>query len=118
MFAATQNTQSALGPALQGAYMVTNQIGGKLMVFQSTMPNLGVGKLRNRDNPRAMGTDKERQLLQPEELFYKRLGVECSRNQLCVDLFICASSQMDVASLAPLAKFTGGQVSYHGNFTA
>ena len=81
MFAATQNTVSALGPALQGAYMVASHMGGKMVVFQSCMPNLGVGKLRNRDNPRAMGTDKEKKLLQPDELFYKRLGVECSRQQ-------------------------------------
>ena len=116
MFAATSNTQSCLGPALQGAYMVMQQLGGKMLVFQTTMPNLGVGKLRNRDNPRVMGTDKERTLLQPEELFYKRLGVECSRNQICVDMFIGASGFMDIASIAPLSKFTGGQLTYYPAF--
>eukprot|EP01051_Picozoa_sp_SAG22_P019566 SAG22_NODE_3657_length_1590_cov_1.606304_1_plen_120_part_10 len=65
-----------------------------------------------------MGTDKERALLQPDELFYKRLGVECSRNQLCVDIFIGASANMDVASIAPLAKYTGGQLNYYQNFNA
>jgi len=118
MFAATQNTQSALGPALQGAYMVMQHIGGKMLVMQTIMPNLGVGKLRNRDNPRVMGTDKERTHMQPEELFYKRLGVECSRNQICVDMLVCASGFMDVASLAPLSKFTGGQLSYFNAFRA
>jgi protein transport protein SEC24 len=118
MFASTQNTQSALGPALQGAYMVMQHLGGKMIVMQTTMPNLGVGKLRNRDNPRVMGTDKERTHMQPEELFYKRLGVECSRNQICVDMLIGASSFMDVASMAPLSKFTGGQVSYFSAFRA
>ena len=89
-----------------------------MLVMQTIMPNLGVGKLRNRDNPRVMGTDKERTHMQPEELFYKRLGVECSRNQICVDMLVCASGFMDVASLAPLSKFTGGQLSYFNAFRA
>ncbi len=118
MFASTSNTQSCLGPALQGAYMVMQKMGGKMLVFQTTMPNLGVGKLRNRDNPRVMGTDKERSLMQPEELFYKRLGVECSRNQICVDMFVGASGFMDIASMAPLPKFTGGQLNYFAAFRA
>jgi protein transport protein SEC24 len=40
-----------------------SSVGGKMLVFQSTLPSTGLGALRNRDNPRLYGTDKEHTLL-------------------------------------------------------
>jgi len=40
-----------------------SSVGGKMLVFQSTLPSTGHGALRNRDNPRLYGTDKEHTLL-------------------------------------------------------
>lgn len=33
--------ESAMGPALQAAFMVVSPIGGKLLLFQSAVPSLG-----------------------------------------------------------------------------
>ena len=49
---------SCLGPALKAAFTVTKQIGGKMCVFQSIMPNLGDGALRPRENQSNHGNAK------------------------------------------------------------
>ena len=55
------------GPALNAAKRVIQHIGGKLLLFQSSLPTIGEGTLKPRDNPRLLGTDKEHMLLNPEE---------------------------------------------------
>jgi protein transport protein SEC24 len=47
-FAETTQVESWMGPALQAAYMAMNAVGGKLLIFQCTLPSLGVGRLLNR----------------------------------------------------------------------
>jgi Sec23/Sec24 trunk domain len=37
-------THSAFGPALQCIFLIMNGIGGKLLVFQSAPPSVGVGE--------------------------------------------------------------------------
>ena len=102
-----------MGPAIQAAYMAMNHIGGKLMVFQCTLPSLGSGRLLNRgDDHRNAGTDKEHQMRAPADPFFKKISAECSRQQICVDVFASASPYADLASLAVLPRYTGGQV-YH-----
>ena len=112
-FAETNQVDSCMGPAIQAAYMAMNHIGGKLMVFQCTLPSLGSGRLLNRgDDHRNAGTDKEHQMRAPADPFFKKISAECSRQQICVDVFASASPYADLASLAVLPRYTGGQV-YH-----
>ncbi|KAJ3670278.1 hypothetical protein LUZ60_010602 [Juncus effusus] len=117
MFQNNANVESALGPALKAAYMVMGQIGGKLLVFQSNLPSIGVGRLRLRgDDVRAYGTEKEHQLRMPEDPFYKQMAAEFVKNQIAVDVFALASRFCDIASLGVMAKYTGGQVYYYPSF--
>lgn len=44
LFNKTQETTSALGPALHCAYKVMSSQGGKMIVCQSILPSLGTGK--------------------------------------------------------------------------
>jgi protein transport protein SEC24 len=54
-------------------------------VFQVTLPGLGPGALQ----PRSAGGAKDASaLLNPAIDFYKRLALECSAQQVAVDLFI------------------------------
>ncbi|KAF6998290.1 hypothetical protein CFC21_014419 [Triticum aestivum] len=113
------NVESALGPALKAAFMVMGQIGGKLLVFQSTLPSLGIGRLRLRgDDVRAYGTDKEHILRIPEDPFYKQMAAEFTKNQIAVDIFSLSDKYCDIASLGSLAKYTGGQVYHYPSFQA
>lgn len=117
-FAQTQKVDSAMGPALQAAFLVMNHIGGKLLLFQAATPSLGIGKIKARDNPALYGTDREYALRSPEDPFYKRFSAEASRFQICLDIFACGSQFQDLPSLGALPKYTGGQCYYYPGFAA
>lgn len=115
MFNKSQVSESCLGPALKAAFTVMKAIGGKMCVFQSTLPNLGDGALKVRENPRVMGTPDEVKFLRPEIPWYKDTAIEFSRAQISVDMFLFPNQYMDVASISELATVTAGSVySYPG----
>ncbi len=66
----------------QAAMMAMQHVGGKLHLFQAAVPNLGVGRIKNREQANVYGTDRESSLRQPEDAFYKRYASEASRNQV------------------------------------
>lgn len=60
-----------------------SSIGGKMLVFQSSLPSTGQGALRNRENPRMLGTDKEQTLLSPVDTYVRivrSMQAECAAN--------------------------------------
>ncbi|XP_010547070.1 PREDICTED: protein transport protein Sec24-like At3g07100 [Tarenaya hassleriana] len=117
MFQDNVNMESAFGPALKAAFMVMNQLGGKLLIFQNTLPSLGVGRLKLRgDDPRVYGTDKEYSLRIPEDPFYKQMAADCTKFQIGVNVYAFSDKYTDIASLGTLAKYTGGQVYYYPGF--
>lgn len=82
-----------------------NQLGGKLLVFQSTLPSLSVGRLRLRgDDLRAYGTDKEHILRVPDDPFYKQMAAEFTKKQIAVDIYAFSDKYSDIASLGAYAK--------------
>jgi protein transport protein SEC24 len=109
MFQYTQNATSCMGSALQAGHKLISAIGGKMVVLTATLPNIGVGKLEVREDKKVLGTSKEGSLLQTGNSFYKSFAVECSKNQVSVDMFLFASGYQDVASLSNLPRYTGGQ---------
>jgi protein transport protein SEC24 len=66
MYASNKTTESALGPALDAAFHVMQHVGGKMVVLQTVLPTVGAGKLRPREAPKLLGSDKEHTLLAPE----------------------------------------------------
>jgi protein transport protein SEC24 len=111
LFKDTQDTQSAMGPALQCAYKIMASEGGKLVVFQSTLPSIGAGKLLDRQA--ANNDPTGRQLMQPGDQYYKTLALELSKVQIGCDLFFFAPKYVDVATIGCLSKFTGGEVNHY-----
>ncbi|KAI3984782.1 hypothetical protein MKX01_039399 [Papaver californicum] len=119
MFLDNVNVESAFGPALKAAFMVMNRLGGKLLIFQTTLPTLGVGRLRSRgDDLRVYGTDKEHALRIPEDPFYKQMAADLTKFQIGVNVYAFSDKYTDLASLGTLAKYTGGQVYYYPSFQA
>ncbi|KAF9674793.1 hypothetical protein SADUNF_Sadunf10G0163900 [Salix dunnii] len=117
MFQENVNVESALGPAVKATFMVMSQLGGKLLIFQNTLPSLGVGRLKLRgDDPRVYGTDKEHALRIPEDLFYKNMAAECTKYQIGVNVYTFSDKYTDIASLGALAKYSGGQIYYYPSF--
>merc|ERR1719409_2011395 len=119
MFTGTRNMESCLGPAVTAAYRVMGHIGGKMCVFQSTLPSLGEGKLKHRENPRAYGSDAEHALFKPDdEKWYQTKAIEFSRLQICVELFLFSHQYCDVSTLSALPKYTAGQLYHYPAFAA
>uniref|UniRef100_A0A668AQJ8 SEC24 homolog A, COPII coat complex component n=1 Tax=Myripristis murdjan TaxID=586833 RepID=A0A668AQJ8_9TELE len=99
LFEKTMETQSALGPALQAAFKLLSPTGGRMSVFQTQLPNLGVGALKSREDPNQRASAKDIQHLSPATDFYKKLALDCSGQQVAVDLFLLSAQYCDLASL-------------------
>lgn len=118
---------SALGPALIAAHRILAPIGGRITVFQASLPTVGNpsdgSALANRENPntRTISSDNAVQLtplLNPATDFFKKLALECSEHQIAVDLFSLNPSYSDIASVSQISKISGGSIFYYGNSSA
>lgn len=118
MFQHTQNGASCLGAALRAGHKLIAPVGGKITVLSSCLPNLGQGKLEPREVKANLGTSKENALLQTANSFYKSFAVECSKNQVSIDMFLFSSTYQDVASLSNLPRYTGGQTYFYPGWNA
>lgn len=118
MFQDSHVVGNALGSALQAAHQLINKIGGKIICLTATLPTLGEGALKARDDPKLLGTSKESSLLTAASSFYKTFAIECSKQQVSVDMFLFSSSYTDVATLACLPRYTAGQTYLYPGFNA
>ncbi|CAB1325503.1 unnamed protein product [Coregonus sp. 'balchen'] len=113
MFSQTRETHSALGPALQAAYKLMSSTGGRVSVFQTQLPTLGAGLLQSREDPNQRSSNKGVQHLGPATDFYKKLALDCSGQQIGVDLFLLSSQYSDLASIACVSKYSAGSIFYY-----
>ncbi|KAI4205181.1 MAG: hypothetical protein LQ350_000503 [Teloschistes chrysophthalmus] len=118
MFQNTQNSGSCMGAALRAGHKLISPLGGKLTVLTASLPNMGHGKLDMREDKKVLGTSKEGSLLQTGNSFYKSFAVECSKNQVSIDMFLFSSQYQDVASLSNLPRYTGGQTYFYPGWNA
>ncbi|GAA5885064.1 hypothetical protein JCM16303_006387 [Sporobolomyces ruberrimus] len=118
MFHDTHNTGNALGAGLQAAFKLISHVGGKVVCLSASLPNLGPGALKNREDSKILGTSKESTLLQAQTSFYKSFAIECSRSQVSVDMWLFSSAYTDVSTLSGLPRYTGGQTYYYPSFNA
>lgn len=115
-FNETRISDSCLGCAIQAGYNIIQNVGGKMLIFQSVLPLKGLGALKHRESTTLLGTDKERILLNSSEPFYSRFADMCQKKHICVDLFCFGNMFLDIASLVDLPKNTGGELYYYPNF--
>ncbi|CAM9383976.1 unnamed protein product [Scytosiphon promiscuus] len=120
MHSQTRDAECCLGPALSAAGNVMGHVGGKMAVLCASLPSTGEAKLKHRENPRVLGTDREHLLLKADadQPWYQKKAVDFSKLQICVDLFLFSAGYTDVATLVNLPKFTAGQLFYYPAFNA
>lgn len=116
-FEDTTNGLFALGPALKSGHKLVSGIGGKLVAFAATLPNLGEGKLQLRESQDSKGKDS-RTLLNAADGFYKSFAVTCNASQVSIDLFLTCATYQDVATLANLPRYTAGQTHFYAAWTS
>ncbi|CAO0790622.1 unnamed protein product [Mucor circinelloides] len=107
--------------AVQAAALALKSTGGKVTVFQSSLPSLGPGVLKNRDDPKIYGQEREKGLFQPQDTFYTQLGTSCVQAGVSVDLWLIpaiSTPYMDVATIGVLSALTGGDTHYLPDFDA
>ncbi|XP_026089897.1 protein transport protein Sec24A isoform X2 [Carassius auratus] len=116
MFAQTMETQSALGPALQAAFKLLCPTGGRMSVFQTQLPTLGIGALQPREEPSQRANAKDVQHLSPATDFYKKLALDCSGHHVAVDLFLLSAQYSDLSSLGCISRYSAGSVYYYPSY--
>ncbi|XP_003967017.2 protein transport protein Sec24D [Takifugu rubripes] len=119
MFADTGESETVFAPVIQAGIEAFKaaQCSGKLFIFHSSMPTAEApGKLKNRDDKKLVGTDKEKTLFQPQKGVYEQLSKECVAQGCCVDLFLFPSQYVDVATMGDVPARTGGSVYKYSNF--
>lgn len=102
---------NCLGSALKLAQTMIQEIGGRISIFQVSLPTLGLGALKSREESTEGG-----QNLGPATDFYKALSLECTGFQICLDLFMFNTQYADLATLSEVAKFSTGCVYHFPNY--
>ncbi|XP_024531752.1 protein transport protein Sec24-like At4g32640 [Selaginella moellendorffii] len=110
--------ESALGAAMKGSFLALKPTGGKLLVFQSVLPSIGLGALTPREAEARDKSAEAHKVLQPADKTLKAMAEEFSSSQVCVDLFLTTQTYVDIASLSVVPITTGGQAYYYFPFSA
>uniref|UniRef100_A0A2P2J682 Protein transport protein Sec24C n=1 Tax=Rhizophora mucronata TaxID=61149 RepID=A0A2P2J682_RHIMU len=122
MFQNSRTAESAFGAAIKAAFIAMKSTGGKLLVFQSVLPSVGIGALSAREaegrSNASAGEKEAHKLLQPADKTLKEMAIEFAEYQVCVDVFITTQSYVDIASISVIPRTTGGQVYYYYPFSA
>ncbi|KAK8628544.1 hypothetical protein V6N13_009131 [Hibiscus sabdariffa] len=121
MFQSSTTVESCFGAAIKAAYLAMKSSGGKLLVFQSVMPSVGIGALSSREaegRTHIIAGEKEaHKLLLPADKILKTMATEFAEYQVCVDVFITTQTYVDIASISVIPRTTGGQVYYYYPFS-
>ncbi|XP_021281643.1 protein transport protein Sec24-like At4g32640 [Herrania umbratica] len=122
MFLDNRTAESAFVAAVKAAFLAIKSTGGKLLVFQSVLPSVGMVTLSARDaegrNNTSAGEKEVHKLLQPADKTLKTMANEFAECQVCVDVFITTQTYVDIASISLIPGTTGGQVYYYYPFSS
>ena len=112
----TKNTETCTGNAISFASSLLQDCGGKIMLFQASLPSAGHGKLKVREAANILGTEAEKELLNPVTDYYTKIANLVVEKQMSIDLFLGSAQYTDVCTLSQLVQQTGGQLFYYPSF--
>jgi protein transport protein SEC24 len=111
--------QHCVGAAMQIALDALSETGGKVILFQTGISSVGIGSVKNRFDPKLVGSKEETKLFRGAVAFYNDLAckaVEEKKITVGFDLFLCTGTHVDLASIAEVTRATGGQVYFYDNY--
>uniref|UniRef100_A0A7E4WB79 Protein transport protein SEC24 n=1 Tax=Panagrellus redivivus TaxID=6233 RepID=A0A7E4WB79_PANRE len=103
-----RQSSNCLGAGIRLVYELISDIGGRVSVFQASLPDSGVGALQDRENN---NTNAENFGLSTD--YYKNIALESTIKQISYDFFVFSKKFIDLATLAELSKITGGSIHYY-----
>ncbi|XP_044020239.1 protein transport protein Sec24C-like [Aphidius gifuensis] len=121
MFCDSRETETILAPAIQAGIeaLKASDCPGKLIVLHSSLPIAEApGKLKNRDDRKLLGTDKEKTILTSQNNIYEDIGKDCISVGCSVDLYLFNNSYIDIATIGQVCRLSGGQVFKYTYFQA
>ncbi|KMZ62821.1 Protein transport protein Sec24-like [Zostera marina] len=114
--------ESSLIAAMKASCLAMKPTGGKLLVFQSVLPSVGIGSFSSREAEGktnvSSGEKEADKLLQPVDKTLKTMAIDFAEWQIRVDIFISSQTYVDIASICVVPTTTGGQVYYYYPFSA
>jgi len=116
-YSQNHSTGCAFGSAIKAASLILEEHGGKMITFLASFPNINPGKLEQRFKPEFTGTAKEMEYFKPQTTFYQLEAEKCVKQHIGIDLFVFATTYMDIATLACLSKTTGGQLFFYPRYS-
>ncbi|GAA5990972.1 hypothetical protein JCM10908_000105 [Rhodotorula pacifica] len=116
LYASSSIVESAMTGPLKATMMALKTLGGQLNIFQTSLPTVGLGALKHREDSKLYGTEKEKTLFIPQDPFYRIAAEECVEAGIGINLFLFPSQYIDAATLGALPGLTGGDLFFHPRF--
>jgi len=108
------DTYSSLGAAMKIAVEMMKKTGGRISVFQQSMPSIGPGKLQPREDPNKRAAQEISSiLLRASTDFYTQVALESQSSQVAIDMFFLSSRYIDIATLANASRHSAGEIRYY-----
>lgn len=122
LFVDNKETDLILGPVIEAGIeaIIQAKSPGKLFIFHSNLPSAAGthGQLKNRDDKKHLGTDKEKQVFAPQNDYYSQLGKKCIEAGCAVDLFLISNQFVDLATISEVTRRCGGKIYKYDFFNA
>ncbi|OMH83270.1 Protein transport protein Sec24C [Zancudomyces culisetae] len=116
MFSQNRTAEPAMGAVTQVVLEALKGRGGKLFMFQTALPTLGPGSLKNRDDAKLHNTDKEKTLYVPQDSFYTDTAIKYVEQGIGVNLYLFPNAYTDVATISQLSTLTSGELYTYPSF--
>lgn len=101
----TRVVDSCLGAASAFALEAMQSHGGRIVVFSTTLPSIGIGMLRNRDTASQGSSDKVNPLVIPQGDFYSKTAKKAASFGVSYVLVSTPSAFMDLATIGNTSLF-------------
>lgn len=109
------------GPAaLFSSIELLRESAGKVLWFLVDVPSTGFGALKSRVQPSLYNSEKEHTLFLPDGSLtaYAQMSQLCLSYRVAVDVFACAQTDIDLATISSVSAPAGGEVHYYHKFNA
>lgn len=105
-YAETLESYSALGPVLHAVYEIMRLNGGRVTVFQSSRPSIGVGQ------------SVKCSFVDCHDESFREIAQQCRYQAITLDLFLVGGCDMELPTLSVLCRETGGSIFRFPDFSS